>query len=83
MLLTTISKKKYVIKTLNTKKKTCPDCDLIVKHIKMNEHIFSRLIFQNVNQSLVNDEFPQCLKQAEVIPIFKNRKNLTNPIIDM
>ena len=51
--------------------------------MKMNEHIFSRLIFQNVNQSLVNDEFPQCLKQAEVIPIFKNRKNLTNPIIDL
>ena len=37
----------------------------------MNEDIFSRLIFQNFNQSLVNGEFPHCLKQDEVIPIFK------------
>ena len=77
-----IGKTKDIIKTLNTKK-TCPDCDLPVKYIKMNEDIFSRLIFQNVNQSLVNGEFPQCLKQAEVISIFKKRKKLINPIIDL
>ena len=42
----------------------------------MNEDIFSGLIFQNFNQSLVNGEFPHCLKQAEVIPVFKNEEKL-------
>ena len=77
-----IDKVKNIIKTLNIKK-ACPDGDLLVKLIKMNEDIFSRLIFQNFNQSLINGEFPHCLKQVEVIPVFKKRKNLTNPIIDL
>ena len=47
------------------------DGDIPVKLIKMNEDIFSRLIFQNFNQSLINGDFPHCLKQAEVIPVFK------------
>ena len=42
----------------------------------MNEDIFSRLIFQNFNQSLVNGEFPQCLKQPEVNPVFKEEEKL-------
>ena len=75
-----IDKVKDVIKTLNTKK-ACPDGAIPVKLIKMNEDIFSRLVFQNFNQSLVNGEFPNCLKQAKVIPVFKKRRNLTNPII--
>ena len=36
----------------------------------------SRLIFKNINQSLVNGEFPHYLKQAEVIPVFKNKEKL-------
>ena len=43
-----IDKVKDIIKTLNTKK-ACPDGDIPVKLIKMNEDIFSRLIFQNFN----------------------------------
>ena len=42
----------------------------------MNEDIFKRLIFQNLNQALVNGEFRHCLKQAEVIPGFKKEKRL-------
>ena len=42
----------------------------------MNEDIFSRLIFQNFNQSLVNGDFPHCLKQAEVIPVLKKEEKL-------
>ena len=49
----------------------------------MNEDIFSRLIFQNFNQSLINVEFPHCLKQTEVFLSLKKRKNLTNPVIDL
>ena len=42
----------------------------------MNEDIFSRLIFQNFNQSLVNGEFAHCLNQAEVIPVLTNKEKL-------
>ena len=66
---------KDIIKTLNTKK-ACPGGDIPVKLIKMNEDIFPRLIFQNFNQSLVNGEFADCLKQAKVIPIFKKEEKL-------
>ena len=66
---------KDIIKTLNTKRAS-PDGDIPVKFTKTNEDIFSRLIFQNSNQSLVNGEFPHCLKQAEVIPVFKNKEKL-------
>ena len=61
---------KDIIKTLNTKK-ACPDSDIPVTLIKMNEDIFSRLIFQNFNQFLINGEFAHCLKQAEVIELDK------------
>ena len=70
-----IDKVKDIIKTLNTKK-ACPDGDIPVKLIKMNEDIFSRLIFQNFNQSLVNGEFLHCLKEADVTPVFKNDEKL-------
>ena len=53
---------------------------MLVKLIKMNEDIFSRLIFQNFNQSLINGEFPHCLKQAEIIPVFKKEKKLDKSI---
>ena len=66
---------KDILKILNNKK-ACPDGDVPVKFVKMNEDIFSRLIFQNFNQSLVNGEFPHCLKQAEVFPVFKNKKKI-------
>ena len=66
---------KDIIKSLNIKK-ACPDGDISVKLVKINEGIFSRLIFQNFNQSLVNGEFPHCLKQAEVIPVFKKEEKL-------
>ena len=40
----------------------------------MNGNIFSRLISQNFNQSLVHSEFCRSLKQPEAIPIFKKTK---------
>ena len=70
-----IEKVKDIIKTRNTNK-ACPDGNLPVKLIKMKEDLFSRLIFQNFHQSLVNGEFPHCLKQIEVIPVFEKEKKL-------
>ena len=66
---------KNIIKTLNAKK-ACPDGDITVKLIKMNEDIFSRLMFPNFNQLFVNGQFPYCLKQAKVIPFFKKVEKL-------
>ena len=60
---------------VNTKK-ACQDGDIPVKLIKMNEDIFSTLIFQTFSQSLVNCEFPQCLEQAELISVFKKDDKL-------
>ena len=70
-----VDKVKDIIKTLITKKAFL-DGDIPVKLIKMQEDIFSRLIFQNFNQSLVNGEFPHCLKEAELIPVFKKEEKL-------
>ena len=70
-----IDKVKDIIKTLNTKK-ACPDGDIPVKLIKMNENFFTRLLFQNFNQSLVSGEFRHCLKQAEVIFVIKKEEEL-------
>ena len=71
-----IDKVKDIIKTLNTKK-ACPDGDIPVKLIKMNEDIFfSRLIFQNFNLSLMNGDFPHRLKQPEAIHVFKKEEKL-------
>ena len=70
-----IDRVKDIIKTLNIKKAR-PDGNILVKLIKMNEDIFSRLIFQNFKQFLINGDFPHCLKQAEVIPVFKKEENL-------
>ena len=64
---------KDIIKTLNTKK-AFPDGDIPVKLIEMNEDIFSRLIFQNFNQSLISGDFPHCLNQAEVILVSKKEE---------
>ena len=70
-----VDKVKDIIKTLITKKAFL-DGDIPVKLIKMQEDIFSRLIFQNFNQSLVNGEFPHCLKEAELIPVYKKEEKL-------
>ena len=55
-----VDKVKYIFKTLNTKK-VCPNGDVPVKLIHMNEDMFSRLIFRNFSQSLVNGEFSSLL----------------------
>ena len=66
---------KDINKVFNTKI-ACPDGDIPVKLKKMNDGIFSRLIFQSFNQSIINGKFPHCLKQAEVIPVFKKEEKL-------
>ena len=70
-----MDKVKDIIKTSNTTK-ICPDGDIPVKFTKIDEDIFLRLIFQNFNQSLVNGELHNCLKQAEIIPVLKKEEKI-------
>ena len=51
-----IGKTEDVTKTINTKK-ACLNGVITVKHIKMNEDVFSKLLFQNLYQSIVNGKF--------------------------
>ena len=75
-----IEKVKDIIKTLNTEK-ACPDDDIPAKLIKTNGDIYSTLIFQNFNQSLVT--FLTVYNQLKLFLSLKKRKNLTNPVIDL
>ena len=52
------------------------DGDTPVKLIKMNKDIFPRLVVQNFSQSIINGDFPHCLKQPEVMPVFKKEEKL-------
>ena len=70
-----MDKVKDIIKTRNTTK-IYPDGDIPVKFTKIDEDIFLRLIFQNFNQSLVNGELHNCLKQAEIIPVLKKEEKI-------
>ena len=47
-----------------------------IKFLKMSKNMFSRLIFQHFYQPLVNGEFTYCLKQAEVVSIFKKYEKI-------
>ena len=62
--------------------KACPVRDTC-ETMKMNKDIFSRLIFQSLNQSFVDGEFLYFLKQVEVIPVFKKRNNFSNSIKEL
>ena len=51
--------------------KSCQDDDIPTRFIKDNKDIFSKFLFNRVNQTLINLKFPAHLKQGDVIPIFK------------
>ena len=53
-----------------------PDSDISVKLKKINQDIFSRLIFQTFNQPSINGEFPHYLKQTEFLPAFIKEEKL-------
>ena len=53
-----------------------PDSNISVKLKKINQDIFSRLIFQTFNQPSINGEFPHYLKQTEFLPAFIKEEKL-------
>ena len=51
--------------------KAIKDSEVLLKIIKANEKFFAEASCFYFNESLENDKFPNCLKLANIIPIFK------------
>ena len=52
-------------------KKSCQENDIPTKILKENSDIFAHIIFHDFNYCIVNSLFPDELKFADVIPVFK------------
>ena len=55
--------------------KTSQNSDMPTKVIKKNSNIFSSFLCTNFNSSIKTSKFPQCLKLADVTPLYKKGKN--------
>ena len=51
--------------------KAIQEGDILVKIIKANENFFAEAICFYFNKSLENGKFPNCLKLANITPVFK------------
>ena len=51
--------------------KSCQENDIPTRVIKENSDIFAHIIFHDLNSCIVNSLFPDDLKLADVIPVFK------------
>ena len=51
--------------------KAIQESDIPVKIIKANENFFAKAICFYFNKSLENGKFPNCLKLANIMPVFK------------
>ena len=69
---TTQEKVSKFIRDLNTKK-SCQTSDTPTKIIKLNSDIFSNLIYKDINYSIDKGEFPNDLKHADVVPVYKKK----------
>ena len=61
-----------IIKNLNVRK-TCQGSHIPTKIIKLNINLFSSFICQNFNYCISMAKFPNELKHADVIPVYKKR----------
>ena len=51
--------------------KTIQESDIPVKIIKANENFFAEAVCFYFNKALENGKFPNCLKLANITPVFK------------
>ena len=58
------------INSLDTSKSTQSE-DIPFKVIKDNDDIFTNFILQNFNKCIIDGKFPDQLKKADIIPVFK------------
>ena len=71
-----------VIQDLNAKK-SCQTSDTPTKIIKLNSDIFSNLIYKHFNYCIDKGEFPNDLKHADIVPIYKKITNGKKKTIDL
>ena len=53
-----------------------------IRIIKDNADIFASFILQNFNKCIIDGKFPDQLKKADVISVFKKETIMIKPIID-
>ena len=58
------------MRDLNTKK-SCQKSDSPTKIIKLNSDIFLNLIYKHCNYCIDKGEFPNDLKHADIVPVYK------------
>ena len=61
------------MRDLNTKK-SCQKSDSPTKIIKLNSDIFLNLIYKHCNYCIDKGEFPNDLKHADIVPVYKKNK---------
>ena len=71
-----------VIRNLNTKK-SCYTSDTPTKIIKLNFDIFSNLIYKHFNCCIDKGEFPNDLKHADIVPVYKKNDKCEKKTIDL
>ena len=69
------------INSLFTSKST-QSKDIPFKIIKDNAENFADFILQNFNKCIIDGKFPDQLKKADVISVFKKETIMIKPIID-
>ena len=69
------------IKVLDVSK-VIQESDIPVKIIKANENFFAEAICFYFNKSLENGKFPNCLKLANITPVFKKGARSSKITID-
>ena len=69
------------INSLDPSKSTQSE-DIPFRIIKDNADIFASFILQNFNKCIIDGKFPDQLKKADVISVFKKETIMIKPIID-
>ena len=63
--------------------KAIQESDIPVKIIKVNENFFAEAICFYFNKSLENGKFPNCLKLANITPVFKKGASTPKIIVQL
>ena len=63
--------------------KAIQESDIPVKIIKANENFFAEAICFYFNKSLENGKFPNCLKLANITPVFKKGASTPKIIVQL
>ena len=66
-----------IISQLNMSR-TCQNADTPIKITKLDKDIFAKFMSNNLNHCIDEGEFPYELKHADVIPVHKKSRRITD-----